>query len=382
MSSHRFVLTDTHENIALGNWQFESEQEGKCPFTIQQEVLHGGVQEGCEVITLACPTGLTIRLIPTRGMSILDVVSAQGGKLGWRSPIDEVVHPKTVTLESYGGTGWGLGFNEMMVRCGYAWAGHPVQADGMLYTLHGRAGNLQASRVEIEIDEVGTVFIRGLMKEKAFKNVNFEIWTELSHTPGTQHFTLRDVITNRDEYPHDYQTVYHSNIGTPMLSEGARFMAPVREISPFSEDALPGLAQWQHFAGPTRDFGEMMFNIIPYADGEGKTLVAIHDAQKQHGMAIRFDTKTLPALSLWKNLDTLTHGYVTGIEPGTGFCYPVTIEREQGRVKQLAAGQSVTFSLSYHVLHGKEEITAIESEINAVQADRPTTVIKTPLAHE
>lgn len=86
-------------------------------------------------------------------------------------------------------------------------------------------------------------------------------------------------------------------------------------------------------------------------------------------MAIRFDTRTLTALSLWKNLDTLTHGYVTGIEPGTGLCYPVTIEREQGRVKQLAVGQSVIFSLSYHVLHGQEEITAIEREIESMQDD-------------
>lgn len=183
--------------------------------------MHGGVQEGCEVTTLTCPTGLTIRLIPTRGMSILDVVSAKGGKLGWRSPIDDVVHPNTLSQESCGGTGRGQGFNEMMVRCGYAWAGHPVQADGMLYMLHGRAGNLQASRVEI--DEAGTVYIRGLMKEKGFKNINFEISTELCYISGSPYFTLRDVITNRDEYPHDYQTNYNSNIGTPHVRRGRAF---------------------------------------------------------------------------------------------------------------------------------------------------------------
>ncbi len=30
------------------------------------------------------------------------------------------------------------GFNEMMARCGYEWTGHPVTADGQIYTLHGK----------------------------------------------------------------------------------------------------------------------------------------------------------------------------------------------------------------------------------------------------
>ncbi len=33
----------------------------------------------------------------------------------------------------------------MMVRCGYEWTGHPVTADGQIYTLHGKAGNTPAS---------------------------------------------------------------------------------------------------------------------------------------------------------------------------------------------------------------------------------------------
>ncbi len=30
-----------------------------------------------------------------------------------------------------------------------------------------------------------------------------------------------------------------------------------------------------------------------------------------------------------ENTDTVKQGYVTGIEPGTSYAYPVTIEREQ-----------------------------------------------------
>lgn len=56
-----------------------------------------------------------------------------------------------------------------------------------------------------------------------------------------------------------------------MLEEGARFPAPVCDISPFNDAAaLPGLEQWQHFNAPTRDFGEMMFNITPLCRRRGQ----------------------------------------------------------------------------------------------------------------
>ena len=46
-------------------------------------------------------------------------------RIGWDSPIKEVVHPKFINLESRGGLGWIEGFNEWMARCGLEYAGHP-----------------------------------------------------------------------------------------------------------------------------------------------------------------------------------------------------------------------------------------------------------------
>ncbi|WP_163613872.1 DUF4432 family protein, partial [Klebsiella variicola] len=68
-----------------------------------------------------------------------------GAKMGWDSPVKEVVNPAFINLESRNGLGWLEGFNEMMVRCGYEWTGHPVTEGGQIYTLHGKAGNTPAS---------------------------------------------------------------------------------------------------------------------------------------------------------------------------------------------------------------------------------------------
>jgi hypothetical protein len=39
--------------------------------------------------------------------------------------------------------------------------------------------------------------------------------TELRYVPGSNSFSLHDVLTNHADYPHDYQIIYHSNFGTP-----------------------------------------------------------------------------------------------------------------------------------------------------------------------
>ena len=384
-AAQTWVLTDAEAGTDKGNWQISSKQlklSGDT-FSLQQKVLHGGKQEGSKVLTITSQNGLTIALSPTRGMDLLHV-SGDGVRLGWDSPVDEVVNPAYINLESRNGLGWLEGFNEMMVRCGYEWTGHPVVKDGRIYTLHGKAGNTPASRVEVTIDEKAPheIRVRGLLKENTFKKANLETWTELRYVPGAKSFTLHDVLTNRGDYPHDYQIIYHSNFGTPILEKDARFIAPLKSVSPFNDYAKTGLKAWNTYDAPTKDFDEMVFNLVPKADSNGKTLAAVINSKGDKGASIEFDTHQLPLLTMWKNTDTLKQGYVTGIEPGTNYAYPVTIEKEQGRVKQLAPGQSTTFELTYTLLSSASAVNATEQRIRQIQGDEQPTVDEKPIAVE
>ncbi|MEQ9852241.1 MULTISPECIES: aldose 1-epimerase family protein [Pectobacterium] len=385
LSAQTFVLTDAESSVEKGNWQIGSDalKIKNQHFSIEQKVLHGGRQEGSKVITITSQDGLKIALSPTRGMNLLHV-TGKNIRLGWDSPVDEVVNPNTINLESRNGLGWLEGFNEMMVRCGFEWTGHPVVSEGMIYTLHGRAGNTPASKVVVEVSDSAphTITVRGLLKENSFKKSNLETWTELRYVPGSESFTVHDVLTNKADYARDYQIIYHSNFGTPILEDGARFIAPVKEISPFNDHAKAGLATWQTYKGPTKDFDEMVFNITPYTDGQGKTLAALVNKAGDKGVSIAFDTHQLPLLTLWKNTDTEKQGYVTGIEPGTNYAYPVTIEREQGRVKKLQPGQSTTFELTYSLLSSAEAVQKMEQKVKAIQGDNKTTLTEKPIAIE
>lgn len=384
VGAKEFVLTDNEKGIAKGNWSFSSKDLGIKgeKFTIQNTVLKGGKQEGSELLTITS-NNLTIKLSPTRGLGILSVVG-DGIRMGWDSPVNEVVNPKFINLDSRGGIGWLDGFNEMMVRCGFEWTGHAVQADGMIYSLHGRAENTPVSKLIVNVSEKApyTITIKGLIKENTFKKSNLETWVSLSYVPRTKEFTVHDVLTNKSDYTRDYQIIYHSNFGTPILEEGAKFVAPVKEISPFNDYAKDGLKTWQTYLGPTKNFDEMVFNVYPFADANGDTQVMVTNKVGDKAAGIAFNTKELPVLSLWKNTDTLKQGYVTGLEPGTSFAYPVTIEREQKRVRQLEPGQSTEFTLTYSLLSGKDAVAKYADKIKAIQGDQETKVVDQPMANE
>ena len=59
----------------------------------------------------------------------MNVLEAVAGKmrLGWDSPVSEVVNPAFIELNGRGGLGWLKGFNELVTRCGYEWVGHILE---------------------------------------------------------------------------------------------------------------------------------------------------------------------------------------------------------------------------------------------------------------
>ena len=91
-------------------------------------------------------------------------------------------------------------------------------------------------------------------ERKHLKKADLQTLTELRYVPGSNSFSLHDVLTNHADYPHDYQIIYHSNFGTPILEEGARFLAPMSSISPFNDYAKSGLKNLADLSGTDQRF--------------------------------------------------------------------------------------------------------------------------------
>jgi uncharacterized protein DUF4432 len=374
------VLLDTY--TAPQNWEISSQDLGLKPvkpFSVRMRTLHGGRQEGVCIVDI--DTGaMKISVVPTRGMNVLEAV-AGNVRIGWKSPVSEVVNPAFIELNGRGGLAWLEGFNEMVVRCGYEWVGHPGMDKGVLLPLHGLAANIPASKVVLSIDEEPpyTIRLKGDLKEQAFKLVNFVIATELSTEPGAQHFSIHDTLNNNGDYPKEYEALYHSNFGPPLLDPGAAFSAPVQQVSPFNERAVGEVADWQKYREPTRDYDETVFNVVPYGDENGETLAVLHNAGGDLGVSLGFNIQQLPVFSLWKNTDTMGQGYVTGLEPGTSWAYNRSYQRALNRVPTIGPKEQRHFDITYTFLGDKSAVDSALQQVQKIQHDRPTEVRKSPL---
>jgi hypothetical protein len=357
------------------------------PWSVTAETLHGGKQEGVERITIDNDT-LQIVVIPTRGMSVLEVRHDEL-RLGWESPVKESVHPQFMNLERREGLGWLEGFNELMVRCGLEFAGHPGQDEfvdntgataRMNLTLHGKIGNTPASEVELLIDREPPhrIRLRGVVHERSFYGPKLELVAEISTTPGADTFRIQDRVVNHGATEQEFEVIYHTNYGRPLLGEGARVVVPARRVEPMNDEAAKAIDGYATYAAPTKGFIEQVYLVTPYADPEGETIALLCNAAGDWGTSIRWSLKDLPYLTIWKNTAAIEDGYVTGLEPGTCFPFNRRVERQFGRVPKLAAGESREFTLEFGLYNGRDSVAQAEAAVAALGGDRPTQIEKSP----
>jgi hypothetical protein len=310
-------------------------------------------------------------------------------RLGWDSPVREVVHPKYVHHAARGGLGWLEGFNEWLARCGLEWAGHPgrdsfvnnlgEQAE-MDLTLHGRVANIPASEVEVIVDGAPRprIRVRGRVDERAFYGPKLQLWAEVSTEPNGTTFRIDDTVTNLGAFAQEFQVIYHANYGPPLLGAGSRFVAPVARVTPFNDHAAKDVATYADYTAPKLGFIEQVYNLHPTADAEGRSLAMLRNAAGDRAVSMGFAVAELPYFTLWKNLTAIEEGYVTGLEPGTGFPYTRRIERERGRVPRLKAGETRRYSIDVGVHVTAADVADVEKRIVRIQGGRSVQVDRAP----
>ena len=391
---YRLVLTDVEKNI----YKEAAEVAGKeitpaCPvaWSVRKSVLHSGRQEGVEIIEVNNGK-LRFSVVPTRGMSIYEVVM-DDIRLGWDSPVKGLVHPKYVNLETRRGLGWLEGFNEWMVRCGLEYFGAPGTDEftdntgakaTMDLTLHGKICNTPASVVEVTVQREApyTIAVRGRVDETALHGPKLEMWTQISTAPGAAAFAICDTVTNRSAVEQEFGILYHSNYGPPLMEQGARFFGPVRQVTPMNEHAAKDVATYDVYRAAQPGFAEQVYCLRLWADANDRTQVMLRNASGTKAVSMAYSVKELPFFTLWKNPAATEDGYVTGLEPGTGFPRNRALERKFGRVPKLAAHQSRSFTIDFALHADKEQVFAAGQEVARIWAGRPTQTDTTALPTE
>jgi hypothetical protein len=390
----RHTLISSAKNANAARWETTSkEATPSCPtaWSIKKYRLHGGKQDGVDLIVVDNGK-LTFTVVPTRGMGML---SAQLGdvRLGWDSPVKDVVHPKYVNLTARGGLGWLDGFSEFACRCGLENNGGPgpdkiVNNTGdettVELTLHGKIANVPAREVEVIVDRQAPyrLRIRGVVSETMFLGPKLELVTEISTEPGSDTFRIADTITNAGSQPQEFEIIYHTNFGKPLLEEGSTFLAPVQRVAPMNAHAAKSVSSYGRYEGPTPGWIEQVYCAWPLADAKDRTLVMIRNREQDKGASLAYSIKELPYLTLWKNTAAEKDGYVTGIEPGTNFPFPRRAERKAGRVPKLAGGASHAVRIDVRVHVGKDAVKQAADRIAAIQGDRKALIDEMPMKVE
>ena len=379
MSVVTWTVTDADEDLDRADWAVGPNEVPGTPdgWSVTACRRTGGLRDGVSVIRVDNGQ-VAFTLIPSRGMGIW---RGEAGErtLGWESPVRGPVHPRFVPISEPGGLGWLSGFDELLVRCGLESNGAPEfdESGRLVHPLHGRIANLPAGRVTVTVDaEAGTIAVTGIVNETRFLFRNLQLTATFTTGFGESGFAIRDEVTNNAARPASFQMLYHINIGAPLLDAGSQLHLPVKQVVPRNSHAAGDLENWSNYGPPRAGFEEQVYFFEPLSDASGKATALLHNAAADEGVELQFSPAELPCFSQWKNTAALEDGYVTGIEPATNYPNPRGFEAGQGRVVELAPGDSRVLNLSLNWLRDADAVGASRQLIDALQSD------VSPVLHE
>jgi hypothetical protein len=384
-----WTLTDVRGDVWLDSFAVGADSlylPGPYDWYVRKRTLRGGLRDGIDLIEVH-NGALSFSILPTRGMGIWRG-DFRGNALGWRSPVRGPVHPKFVQHSDRGGLGWLAGFDELVCRCGLANNGGPgedvwTDARGVTHkvplTLHGRISNTPAHTVEVRVglDAPHEISVVGEVEEAGLFLPQLRLTTTYTTVPGSNRVVIHDVVENRSAQPSEMQLLYHCNFGPPFLGAGSRVLTPFKELAPQTPRSAEGIETYETYGGPTTGFAEQVYLYDPLADRHGRSLAVLVGPAGDRAVAVRFSPAELPSFTVWKNTGAPEEGYVTGLEPATGFPNFKTFEREQGRVRVLPPAGRWEARWSLEVVDDKAAATALMAEVATLQATARAVVHRT-----
>jgi len=248
--------------------------------------------------------------------------------------------------------------------------------------LHGLIANTPAHRVELIVDEdADSLTLRGVVDESRFHFQSLRLTTSISTKLGSNEFTWSDEVENFGGRDASMQMLYHFNIGQPLLRAGTQITAPVRAVAPQTKVAAKeGVETWNIIPPPRPESAEQVFGLDLTADNAGETHVLVSGLANDEAVRLRFNKRTLPCLTVWRNTPAESDGYVLGIEPGTNYPNPRTFEQQHGRAITLKSGEQWRASVAATWYADAGSIAEEVKAIAAIQESRRPEILAQPRA--
>jgi hypothetical protein len=339
--------------------------------------LGDGTERGVRMLEFRTGTGLRFTVMVDRGFDIGDC-DHKGRAIGWHSPAG-FKHPAQVSLEDEHGLGWLRGFSGMLSTCGIDHALGPYEEEAthfnypyrakVKHTIHGRIalipGRIVSYGERWEGDEC-ILFAEGIVDQATVFAENLRLIRRIETRVGSDSFSIHDTVENRGFSATPHMLLYHIDLGHPVLEEGARLIAPIREAvwAAHHEHYRAQGVGYRTVAAPRYPFMEQVWQWETVADANHKVPVAMVNERLGFGVEIEYDRREFPCLLQWQNL--VSGNYTTGIEPLTNHVLGKKGARERGELIELMHGETRSYSTQISVLDGAAAIAASEKRIRAI----------------
>jgi Domain of unknown function (DUF4432) len=321
-----------------------------------------------------------------RGMRMLDIaeMAHKGRAIGWQSPTGHR-HPGLHEPEGEGGLGWARSFSGFLSTCGLDHILGPEEVPAESYNyprratvrhgLHGRIGAIPARLTGYGERWEGDrciLWAEGVVVQAAVFGEVLHLHRRIEADLGGNEIRLYDRVVNAGFARTPHMMMYHVNIGFPVIDDGARYLAPVREVVWASHaDTLQAQdVGYRRCPAPLMGFREQVWQHDMAADADGLVPVAVVNDRIGLGIMVETRAEQFPCALQWQNFQA--GHYVMGLEPATHHARGNLFARERGEMIWLEAGAARAYETRFAVLDGAADIAATAGRI-AVIARAPDT---------
>jgi hypothetical protein len=346
--------------------------------------LGDGVERGMRMLQFATGSGLNFSVLVDRAMDIADF-SHNGRAVGWHSPTG-FRHPGLHEPEGEQGLGWTRSFSGFLSTCGLDHILGPEEVSAGEYNyprkatvrqgLHGRVGAIPARLTgygETWKDGRCILWAEGVVVQAAVFGEVLHLHRRIEADLAGNEIRLSDRVVNAGFAKTPHMFFYHINLGYPVIEEGSRYLAPIRDVvwASHEENGLDAQGVgYRHCGVPVNAFIEQVWEHDMAADSNGKVPVAVVNDRIKFGLQVETRKDQLPCAYQWQNFQA--GHYAMAVEPSTHHVKGNLFARGRGEMIWLEAGEARHYETTFKVLDGADEIADTERRIAAI-AQQPAT---------
>jgi len=238
------------------------------------------------------------------------------------------------------------------------------------HSLHGRISTIPAKLTGYGEHWEGdrcVLFAEGIVQQSAVFGEDLHLQRRIEADVGGSEIRIVDRVVNHGfmRTPHMY--FYHVNVSHPLVDEGSRYVAPVKDVVWAAHAGDAYRAQevgYRTLPGPRRGFREQVWQHELGADACGEVPVVVVNDRIGLGFEIVTRKDQMPCMYQWQNFQA--GHYAMGIEPSTHHVLGDNAARDRGEMIWLEHDDARSYQATFRVLDGSAAIAAAESRIAAI----------------